>query len=129
MSYVRHYTSPDLFITFTCNPQWTKIRQEICPGQSPIDRHNITARVFKQKWLVERISPNEIDDGISAEIPDNEENPLLYEVVKKKLIPGRYGTLNYNYPRMVYRKSSNRDPPQLVAASITGNDNYPLYPR
>ena len=25
MSYVRHYGAPDLFITFTCNLQWTEI--------------------------------------------------------------------------------------------------------
>lgn len=49
MSYVRHYGTPDLFITFTCNPKWTEIRQELFPGQSPIDRHDITARVFKRK--------------------------------------------------------------------------------
>jgi hypothetical protein len=25
MSYVRHYSTPDLFITFICNPWWTEI--------------------------------------------------------------------------------------------------------
>ncbi|XP_008178216.1 uncharacterized protein LOC103307737 [Acyrthosiphon pisum] len=49
MSYVRHYGTADLFITFTCNPQWIEIKQELFPGQSPIDRHDITARVFRQK--------------------------------------------------------------------------------
>uniref|UniRef100_A0A8D8QFU6 Helitron helicase-like domain-containing protein n=1 Tax=Cacopsylla melanoneura TaxID=428564 RepID=A0A8D8QFU6_9HEMI len=49
MSYVRHYGTADLFITFTCNPQWIEIRQELFSGQSPVDRHDITARVFKQK--------------------------------------------------------------------------------
>ncbi|XP_076272198.1 uncharacterized protein LOC143203777 [Rhynchophorus ferrugineus] len=52
MSYVRHYGTADLFITFTCNPQWIEIKQELFPGQSPIDRHDITARVFTQKKLV-----------------------------------------------------------------------------
>ncbi|XP_076251537.1 uncharacterized protein LOC143190853 [Rhynchophorus ferrugineus] len=49
MSYVRHYGTADLFITFTCNPQWIEIKQELFPGQSPIDRHDITARLFRQK--------------------------------------------------------------------------------
>lgn len=49
MSYVRHYGTADLFITFTCNPHWIEIKQELFPGQSPIDRHDITARVFRQK--------------------------------------------------------------------------------
>ncbi|XP_031333941.1 uncharacterized protein LOC116163953 [Photinus pyralis] len=49
MSYVRHYGRPDLFITFTCNPTWNEIKQCLLPGQSHTDRHDITARVFKQK--------------------------------------------------------------------------------
>lgn len=49
MSYVRHYGRPDLFITFTCNPQWTEIQDNLFTGQSTVDHHDITARVFKQK--------------------------------------------------------------------------------
>ena len=49
MSYVRHYGTADLFITFTCNPHWIEIKQVLFPGQSTIDRHDITARVFRQK--------------------------------------------------------------------------------
>ncbi|KAL4153788.1 hypothetical protein QTP88_001621 [Uroleucon formosanum] len=49
MSYVRHYGTADLFITFTCNPHWIEIKQKLFPGQSLIDRHDITARVFRQK--------------------------------------------------------------------------------
>lgn len=49
MTYVRAYGRPDLFITFTCNPTWDEIKILLLPGQSPSDRHDITARVFKQK--------------------------------------------------------------------------------
>jgi len=49
MSYVRHYGTADLFITFTCNPHWIEIKQELFSGHSPIARHDITARVFRQK--------------------------------------------------------------------------------
>ncbi|XP_073955775.1 uncharacterized protein isoform X1 [Choristoneura fumiferana] len=49
MSYVRKYGRPDLFITFTCNPEWIEIKKELLHGQTPLDRHDITARVFKQK--------------------------------------------------------------------------------
>ncbi|GFW77798.1 helitron_like_N domain-containing protein [Trichonephila clavipes] len=48
MAYVRHYGRPDLFITFTCNPAWDEIQQLLLPGQSYVDRHDITARVFRQ---------------------------------------------------------------------------------
>lgn len=49
MAYVRAYGRPDLFLTFTCNPQWEEIQKYLLPGQVASDRHDITARVFKQK--------------------------------------------------------------------------------
>lgn len=52
MSYVRKYGRPDLFITFTCNPQWDDIKNNLFDGQTPTDRHDITARVFRQKVRV-----------------------------------------------------------------------------
>lgn len=49
MTYVRSYGRPDLFITFTCNPKWEEIVSELSSGQTSVHRHDITARVFKQK--------------------------------------------------------------------------------
>jgi hypothetical protein len=49
MTYVRAYGRPDLFITFTCNPTWDEIKELLLAEQSSSDRHDITARVFKQK--------------------------------------------------------------------------------
>ncbi|XP_054715564.1 uncharacterized protein LOC129225044 [Uloborus diversus] len=49
MSYVRHYGSSDLFITFTCNPKWKEIQREWYPGQKHYQRHDIIARVFHLK--------------------------------------------------------------------------------
>ncbi|KAK2704433.1 hypothetical protein QYM36_016732 [Artemia franciscana] len=108
IAYVRLYGRPDLFITFTCNQSWDEILQLLLQGQSAVHRHDITARVFRQKlkslinyivklevfgsvrcwmysvewqkrglphahiliWLHKKITSNEIDDVISAEIPD-----------------------------------------------------------
>ncbi|CAH8529651.1 unnamed protein product [Dicrocoelium dendriticum] len=47
IAYVRHYGRLDLSITFTCKPTWDDMQQLLLPGQSPVDRHDITARVFK----------------------------------------------------------------------------------
>ena len=44
MTYLRMYGKPDLFITFTCNPTWTEIKEMLTNGQ-------LIARVFKQKQL------------------------------------------------------------------------------
>ena len=49
MLYVKHYGRPDLFVTFTCNPQWSEIKRKLLHSPTPVDRHDITARVFKAK--------------------------------------------------------------------------------
>ena len=49
LTYVREYGWPCSFITLTCNPKWPEITSLLLPGQNAIHRHDITARVFKQK--------------------------------------------------------------------------------
>lgn len=49
MSIFARFGNPDLFITFTCNPNWPDIFKQLRPGQSPSDRPDIVARVFKFK--------------------------------------------------------------------------------
>lgn len=167
MSYVRKYGRPDLFITFTCNPQWDDIKKNLFDGQAPTDRHDITARVFRQKvralidlivkmkifgdvrcymysiewqkrglphvhtliWLVRQITPDEIDNVISAEIPDPIIDPQLYVIVTKNMIHGPCDDLNPNSPCMVDGKCSKRYPRPLIAETITGDDGYPQYRR
>lgn len=51
MTYVRNYGRPDLFVTFTCNPNWREIEEELMSGQSPSDWHDVVARVFRQKLI------------------------------------------------------------------------------
>ena len=49
MAIVRKYGKPDLFITFTCNPRWKEIEEQLLPGQTPSDRPDLISRVFKLK--------------------------------------------------------------------------------
>jgi len=37
MTYVRNYGRPDLFITFTCNPKWPEITNQLLTGQTSSD--------------------------------------------------------------------------------------------
>ena len=62
MTYVRNYGRLDLFITFTCNPNWVEIKICLLTGQAQTDRHDITARVLKQKLksMMELIVKHEI---------------------------------------------------------------------
>ncbi|GFS96145.1 ATP-dependent DNA helicase [Trichonephila clavipes] len=167
MTYVRAYGRPDLFVTFTCNPTWNEIKELLLVGQSSSYRHNITARVFKQKlkclmdfiikhhvfgetrcwmysiewqkrglphahilvWLINKITPDQIDQIISAEIPDKHIDPNLFDVVTKNMIHGPCGAFNNNSSLMSDGKCTKRYPRKLVSDTITGNDGYPLYRR
>ncbi|RVE42412.1 hypothetical protein evm_012949 [Chilo suppressalis] len=172
MTYVRNYGTPDLFITFTCNPKWTEIERELEPGQKPQDRHDIIARVFQQKlkvmmdvltkfrvfgdtrcymysvewqkrglphahiliWLLNKLHSNEVDDIISAEIPDPVTpdpvtDPHLHDIVTTQMVHGPCGALNPLSPCMADGKCTKRYPRPLVAETVTGNDGYPVYRR
>ncbi|GFQ70197.1 helitron_like_N domain-containing protein [Trichonephila clavata] len=166
-AYVRYYGRPDLFITFMCNPAWDEIQQLLLLGQSQVDRHDITARVFRQKlkslmdfivkyevfgsvccwmysvewqkrglphahiliWLYNKITSDEIDDVISAEIPRADVDKDLHAVIIKNMIHGPCGTLNPNSPCMVDGKCSKKYPRAFTANMITGDDGYPRYRR
>ena len=49
MAIVREFRKPDFFITMTTNPNWSEIEAELLPGQTPQDRPELVARVFKLK--------------------------------------------------------------------------------
>lgn len=49
MSIVAKYGKPDIFLTFTCNPKWPEITENLYPGQYACDRPDLVSRVFKMK--------------------------------------------------------------------------------
>jgi hypothetical protein len=49
MALVHTYGKPDIFLTMTCNPNWQEILDELLPGQTPQDRPDLVARVFRAK--------------------------------------------------------------------------------
>lgn len=49
MAIVRHFGKPDLFITFTANPRWPEIVNNLYTGQQATDRPDLIARVFRLK--------------------------------------------------------------------------------
>ncbi|GFS49323.1 ATP-dependent DNA helicase [Trichonephila clavipes] len=79
--------------------------------------------------MMEKITPNRIDEIISAEIPDIEIDKDLHDIVSKNMIHGPCGSLNNNSPCMSDGKCTKRYPRDLLAETITGNDGYPLYRR
>lgn len=167
MVYVRHYGKPDLFITATCNPNWSEIKENINTNLTPQDRYDIVNRVFHLKlqkllhlinkshifgpprchmysiewqkrglphvhllvWLVNKIRSNQIDSVISAELPIKEEDPVLFEIVKKHMVHGPCGILNPNSPCMRGSKCSKKFPKSFQTQTSTSDDGYPKYRR
>jgi hypothetical protein len=49
MTCVRKFGRLDLFITFTCNPEWPEIKNELFQDQKLFDKHDIISKVFHLK--------------------------------------------------------------------------------
>ena len=67
MVYVRVHGRPDLFITVTCNPNWTEIKSQLYGNEEPSDRHDLISRIFKQKLekLMDLIVKHKIFSDVS----------------------------------------------------------------
>jgi hypothetical protein len=64
----QRFHSPDLFITFTCNPKWPEIQDELPRGHSHLDHPDIVARVFylKFKAMMEDIVDRQIFGAVQG---------------------------------------------------------------
>ncbi|XP_066917215.1 uncharacterized protein [Clytia hemisphaerica] len=49
MAVVAKYGRPDCFLTFTCNPRWKEITDNLLPQQTTKDRPDLVCRVFRCK--------------------------------------------------------------------------------
>ncbi|XP_058774276.1 uncharacterized protein LOC131648518 [Vicia villosa] len=162
---------PDLFITFTCNPNWPEIQRYVRQSNlKPADHPDIICRVFKMKFdeLLSDLTkksvmgkvlaymytiefqkrglphahiiiflhptskyPNadDIDKIISAEIPDENSDHELYDLVKSHMIHGPCGRLNLNAPCTRDGKCSKYFPKEFRPQTIVDQDGFPVYRR
>ncbi|XP_057299673.1 uncharacterized protein LOC130630262 [Hydractinia symbiolongicarpus] len=170
MAVIGKFGKPDFFLTFTCNPKWREITENLFAGQRAHDRPDLVSRVFKLKlnellkdvtemgvlgktiahvYVIEfqkrglphchlliHLDPNDklrdaddIDSVISAEIPNQQEHPELFEVVRSCMIHGSCGHLNPNSRCMedgVCTKSFSKN---FLASTVAEVNGYPLYRR
>jgi hypothetical protein len=68
MYLITHFGKPDLFVTFTANPNWEEVIIALFKGQTIIDRPNIIAKVFRAKLknLIGQIRNGEIFGKVLA---------------------------------------------------------------
>ena len=143
------------------------MKRELFDGQTYNDRHDLLARVFRQKlirlmevikkckifgavrcdmytiewqkrglphahiliWLTEKIHAHHIDDLICAELPNPDEDPVLFEIIKGQMVHGLCGVLNPNAPCMQDGKCTKKYPRPFIDETQTGEDGYPSYRR
>ncbi|XP_022014440.2 uncharacterized protein LOC110913931 [Helianthus annuus] len=72
---------------------------------------------------------SDIDRVISAEIPDKERDPELYELVKQFMIHGPCGTDNPLCPCMVQQKCSKKFSKKYVDETCVDSEGYHVYHR
>src|SRR5581483_4099333 len=66
---------------------------------------------------------------ISAEIPDENNQPKLFKTVSRNMVHGPYGAINPSSPCMVDGKCSKHYPRDFVETTSTNNSGYPIYRR
>ncbi|CDF40386.1 ATP dependant DNA helicase [Chondrus crispus] len=61
---------PDIFLTMTCNPSWPEITRPLLPNQTPQDRPDLCARVFrlKMKDLMSLVINEEVFGTVVAHV-------------------------------------------------------------
>lgn len=78
-------------------------------------------------WLKEKLRPSQIDDIISAEIPDANIDKKLHDTVVKSMIHGPCGALNLSSPCMKDGKCTKKYPRAILKDTQTSENGYPLY--
>nr|XP_026491794.1 uncharacterized protein LOC113397591 [Vanessa tameamea] len=80
-------------------------------------------------WLANKVQPDSIDAIISAEIPDRQQDPILYNIVIKNMIHGPCGFHNPASPCIKGNICSKKYPRNFISETQTGDDVYPTYRR
>jgi hypothetical protein len=72
-------------------------------------------------WLTNKLRPEQIHNVVTAEIPNKDEDPVLYDPEARHMIDRPYGALNFN------GKCSRTFSRPFQSLASTGGDAYPNY--
>ncbi|XP_075106762.1 uncharacterized protein LOC142179786 [Nicotiana tabacum] len=65
---VQHFGKPDLFITMTCNPSWTEIKEHLISTDEAHNRPDLISRVFREK--IEEFKKDILKRNIFGKVAD-----------------------------------------------------------
>ncbi|XP_074352273.1 uncharacterized protein LOC141691433 [Apium graveolens] len=151
----RYIGHPDIFLTMTCNSLWDEIQKmmEYVPGCIAPNCPDIISRVFRLKldqlmidikdkkhfgvcigvmYIVEfqkRGLPHNVDNFVSAEIPDPLLDPVGYTVVKEFMIHGPCGLQNVKSPCMKDLRCIRHFSKKYCARTTFDDSSFPMYMR
>ncbi|XP_030939745.1 uncharacterized protein LOC115964607 [Quercus lobata] len=137
MTICRKVGYPDLFMTFTCNPKWSKITKclEFIEGQNVEDQPDIK-RGLPYAHILLFLDPKDkcpslvdIDSIITVEIPDSYEDPIAYEDVKQFMMHGPCGYANPRSPCIVNEKCTKHFPKNFYEETTIDEEGFPIYRR
>ena len=74
-------------------------------------------------------TPEDFDQIVSAEIPDETLQPKLFETVSKNMIYGPCGIINPSSPCIINGKCSKYYPREFVTTTTINKNGYPTYRR
>jgi len=73
------------------------------------------------------ITGKDINSMVTAELPDQAQQPLLWETVTSSMLDGPCGIINPQCPCMVNGRCKSRYPRPFVPETTCSEDGYPLY--
>ncbi|XP_057248190.1 uncharacterized protein LOC104903059 [Beta vulgaris subsp. vulgaris] len=122
---VHKFGKPDIFLTMTCNPSWSKIVAELLPGQQPHDRLDLLTRVFHPR--LEELKKDVLERNVLGKNP---RSPCMKQGSCKKGFPKSFSNCtkqgNDSYP--IYRQRQDAPPVPLRENSQVTVDNRWVVP-
>ncbi|KAL5146616.1 hypothetical protein HKD37_06G016425 [Glycine soja] len=150
MAICGHLGFPDLFLTMTCNPTWPEIQRKVTqsnltPNNCPDIITRFITDIYTIEWQKRGLphahiliflhpsnklpNPHDIDQMISAEIPDKQSQAQLFEIVSNHMMHGPCGFANKKSPCMANGKCIRCFPKKFHGAKIVDQDGFPVYRR
>ncbi|GMF54544.1 unnamed protein product [Phytophthora fragariaefolia] len=135
MAVVHEFGKPDVFVTMTCSSTWDEMEEKIPDkNQSARDYTDVVARVYQMKLAAllkdldeDKPLTREITDKlVSAELPDPETNPQLYETILTCIMHGPCGAANPSCACMKDGKCTEGYPKSLAEVTPGNVNGFPV---